>query len=167
MNKSNQYNDENSKKQKTENKTRLKTVEKVDITSGASKKEITQALNKIGKLKGEKKEKYVSELAGRTDSVAFATDMLKVLDSVISLNHKLDEQIVKGYQTTIERLLTRLDKLGGEKDEFEIKMIYNQIADLTQKIQQIHNDWQKILTVVIFGIFSLAGIAIKGRVEKH
>lgn len=149
------------------NTARLKTVDKLEITSEANEKELTQALNKIGKLKGEKKEEYVTELVNRPDSIAFATDMLNILDSIISLNHRLDEQIVLSHQSTIERLLDRLDKLSGEKDEFEIKMIYNQIADLTKKIQQIHKDWMKVLLLVITGIFSLVGIVVKDKVTKR
>ncbi|AUD13080.1 MULTISPECIES: hypothetical protein [unclassified Planococcus (in: firmicutes)] len=162
-----EYKGREFKNRKVGNAARLKTVDKLEITSEANEKELTQALNKIGKLKGEKKEEYVTELVNRTDSIAFATDMLNILDSIITLNHRLDEQIVLSHQSTIERLLDRLDKLSGEKDEFEIKMIYNQIADLTKKIQQIHKDWMKVLLLVITGIFSLVGIVVKDKVTKR
>ena len=162
-----EYKGREFKNRKAGNATRLKTVDKLEIASEANEKELTQALNKIGKLKREKKEEYVTELVNRPDSIAFATDMLTILDSIITLNHRIDEQIVLSHQSTIERLLDRLDKLSGEKDEFEIKMIYNQIADLTKKIQQIHDDWMKVLLLVITGIFSLVGIVVKDKVTKR
>lgn len=167
MNNSNQNKNGTSKNSKSKSKTFLKPVEELSFASGASKKELNQKLNKIGKVKGKKKEEYIAELVDRSDAILFAADLLKVLNSVITLNHKLDEQIVRGYQKNIEKLMTRLDKLNGDKDDKEITMIYNQISDLTRNIQQIHNDWHKIIGVIILGVFSLAGIVTKDKLDKR
>ncbi|SDG74902.1 hypothetical protein SAMN04487975_101374 [Planococcus glaciei] len=167
MAKFNQFNNERSEKRTSGNTSFIKPVNTIELESGANKKEIINSLNKMNKLKGDKKEEYIAELVSKNNSLAFATDLLRVLDSIITYNHKLDQDIVKGYQETIKTLLKRLEKLKGQEDKFEIELIYKEVDKLNNNIQSIHDDWQDILKILLLGVFSLVGIVVGNKYKKQ
>ena len=158
---------ERFQKKNTKKDSFIKPVKPYELTSGASKKELTETLNKMNKLKGEKKEDYMSELVSKENSIAFASDLVKVLESIISYNHKLDQEIVKNYQKTIDHLFKRLDKLSGPENKFEIELIYKEIDKLNNNMQKMSDDWKDILKVVVTGVFALVGIAVHQKSKNN
>lgn len=153
---SNNYksNEQNSRKN-------IKGVKKVISKTGSSHKELAQTLTKMGKLKGDKKEAYIGELVSRDNSIGFATDLLNFMDILVAHTRQLDETVIHGYQSTISRLLDRLDKLNEKENPNEIENIYYLISDLSNKIQQVNKDTKKMIMFIISGVFTLAAYILK------
>jgi len=166
MNKYNNFNHDNFQSKKSNLRNNIKGVDKVLSKTGSSQKELAQTLTKMGKLTGNKKEAYIGELVSRNNSIAFATDLLTFMNTMIIHTSKLDLNVTLGYQTTISRLLDRLDKLNEEENPTEIEKIYYLISDLSNKILQVNRDTKKMIMYVISGALSIAAVLVKPVIDN-
>ncbi len=129
--------------------------------------EIDVIAKKLLKLKGDKKSEYLNEIMYRDDSIDIAKGLVitfgKILDSYISSN----KEIVQVYREQIQLLHARLNKINETENPIEINNIYEQLNDITNKIQTLQKGQQNLLGALAIVITGIVGVALKSRFKKY
>ncbi|MGG0288644.1 hypothetical protein ABEY41_26820 [Peribacillus butanolivorans] len=133
--------------------------------------EIIDVANNLMKMKGNKKKNYIeTTLLNRNDKVEIAQGLVFVFGKLVESSKNISSETIQAHKVTLSRLDRRLNKLNEHDNPYEIKMIYEQIADLSDKIQEVERGYQNILmklgglTLIILG--GLAGVFINDRNNK-
>lgn len=131
---------------------------------------IDDVANNLMKMKSDKKKAYIETLLNRNDKVEIAQGLVLVFGGLIESSKNISSETIRAHKETLASLDKRLNKLNEHDNPYEIKKIYELIANLSDKIQEVERGHQDILmklggfAVIILG--GLAGVFLNGRNNK-
>ncbi|WP_375088846.1 hypothetical protein ACDZ29_23265 [Peribacillus sp. RS7] len=173
---------DNSKEQKKRNKNNERVIRNMNSKKYKHKNdntepkpdeieaEILDVANNLMKLKGDEKKVYVETLLNRNDKVEIAQGLVLVFGKLIENSKSISSETIQAHKETLARLDARLNKLNENDNPYEVKRIYEQIADLSDKIQEVGRGQQNILmklggfALLILG--GLAGVLINNQNKR-